>query len=124
MADFFDPIEYLAYLRRHTKFAALAICAAVGLTAVASFLLPKQYPAVATLVIEPPSGMDPRAATTVSAVYLESLKAYEQYAASDSLFEKARQKFHIEDGPGAPASEALRRRVVRVTKLTDTKVLQ
>ena len=124
MADFFDPIEYLAYLRRNAKFAVIAICAAVGLTAAASLLLPKQYTAVATLVIEPPSGMDPRTATTVSAVYLESLKAYEQYAASDSLFEKARQKFHLEEGPGAPSAEALRRRVLRVTKLTDTKVLQ
>ena len=124
MADFFDPMDYLAYLRRNARFAVLAIAAAVGLTAAASFVLPKQYTAVATLVIEPPSAMDPRASTTVSAVYLESLKAYEQYAASDSLFEKARQKFHIEDGPGAPASEALRRRVLRVTKLTDTKVLQ
>src|SRR6185503_9397062 len=76
------------------------------------------------LVIEPPSGADPRASTAVSAIYLESLKAYEQCAASDSLFEKARQKFHLEDGPGAPSSEALRKRVLRVTKLADTKVLQ
>jgi uncharacterized protein involved in exopolysaccharide biosynthesis len=124
MADFFDPIEYLAYLRRNWKFAAIAIGTAVGLTAAASFLLPNQYTATATLVIEPPGGSDPRAATAVSAIYLESLKTYEQYAASDSLFEKARQKFHLEEGPGSPATETLRRRVLRVLKLPDTKVLQ
>jgi uncharacterized protein involved in exopolysaccharide biosynthesis len=124
MADFFDPIEYLAYLRRNWKFAAIAIGTAVGLTAAASFVLPNQYTATATLVIEPPSGSDPRAATAVSAIYLESLKTYEQYAASDSLFERARQKFHLEEGPGSPATEALRRRVLRVLKLPDTKVLQ
>jgi uncharacterized protein involved in exopolysaccharide biosynthesis len=124
MADFFDPIEYLAYLRRNAKFVILAIGTAVGLTAAISFLLPNQYTATATLVIEPPSGMDPRAATAVSAIYLESLKTYEQFAASDSLFEKARQRFHLEEGPGSPATEALRRRVLRVTKLPDTKVLQ
>jgi uncharacterized protein involved in exopolysaccharide biosynthesis len=124
MADFFDPIEYLAYLRRNWKFAAIAIGAAVGLTAMASLILPNQYTATATLVIEPPSGMDPRGATTVSAIYLESLKTYEQYAASDSLFEKARQKFHLEEGPGTASTEALRRRVLRVTKLPDTRVLQ
>jgi uncharacterized protein involved in exopolysaccharide biosynthesis len=124
MADFFDPIEYLAYLRRNWKFAAIAIGAAVGLTAAACFLLPNQYTATATLVIEPPGGMDPRGTTAVSAIYLESLKAYEQYAASDSLFERARQKFHLEEGPGSPATETLRRRVLRVLKLPDTKVLQ
>jgi protein tyrosine kinase modulator len=124
MAEFFDPIEYLAYLRRNWKFAAIAIGTAVGLTAAASFLLPNQYTATATLVIEPPSGTDPRGATAVSAIYLESLKTYEQYAASDSLFERARQKFHLEDGPGSAATETLRRRVLRVLKLPDTKVLQ
>jgi len=124
MAEFFDPIEYLAFLRRNWKFAAIAIGTAVGLTAAASWLLPNQYTATATLVIEPPSGADPRASTAVSAIYLESLKAYEQFAASDSLFERARQKFHLEEGSGASSTEALRRRVVRVTKLADTKVLQ
>jgi succinoglycan biosynthesis transport protein ExoP len=124
VADIFDPIEYLAYLRRNAKFAAIAIGAAVVLTAAASFLLPNQYTATATLVIEPPSGMDPRAATAVSAIYLESLKTYEQFAASDSLFERARQKFHLEEGPGPVATETLRRRVLRVRKLPDTKVLQ
>jgi uncharacterized protein involved in exopolysaccharide biosynthesis len=124
MADFFDPIEYLAYLRRNWKFAAIAIGTAVGLTAMASVVLPNQYTATATLVIEPPSGADPRGATAVSAIYLESLKTYEQYAASDSLFERAREKFHLEQGPGSAATETLRRRVLRVTKLPDTKVLQ
>ena len=124
MADYFDPIEYLAFLRQNAKFATLAIGTAVVLTAAVSFLLPNQYTATATLVIEPPSGMDPRGATAVSAIYLESLKTYEQFAASDSLFERARQKFHLEDGPGSAASETLRRRVLRVTKLPDTKVLQ
>ena len=124
MSDFFDPIEYLAYLRRNWKFAVIAIGTAVGLTAGASFLLPKQYTATATLVIEPPGGADPRGATAVSAIYLESLKTYEQFAASDSLFERARQKFHLDEGPGSAATEALRRRVLRVTKLPDTKVLQ
>jgi uncharacterized protein involved in exopolysaccharide biosynthesis len=124
VADYFDPIEYLAFLRQNAKFATLAIGTAVVLTAAVSFLLPNQYTATATLVIEPPSGMDPRGATAVSAIYLESLKTYEQFAASDSLFERARQKFHLEEGPNSTATETLRRRVLRVLKLPDTKVLQ
>src|SRR5436190_13458982 len=123
MADYFDPIEYLAFLRRNAKLAAIAIGTAVLLTAAVSFLLPKQYTATATLVIEPPAGTDARGATAVSAIYLESLKAYEQFAASDSLFERARQKFHLEEGSGS-ATEALRKRVLSVVKLPDTKLLQ
>jgi len=124
MADYFDPIDYLAFLRRNAKFAAIAIGTAVLLTGAISFLLPKQYTATATLVIEPPAGTDARGATAVSAIYLESLKAYEQFAASDSLFERARQKFHLEEGSGSAATETLRKRVLRVVKLPDTKVLQ
>jgi uncharacterized protein involved in exopolysaccharide biosynthesis len=124
MADYFDPIDYLAYIRRNAKFAAIAILTAAGLTAAVSLILPRQYTATATLVIEPPAGPDARGASAVSAIYLESLKAYEQFAASDSLFDKARQKFHLEEGPGSPATEALRKRVLRVQKLPDTKVLQ
>jgi len=124
MADYFDPIDYLAYLRRNAKFAAIAMGAAIVLTGVVSWLLPKQYTATATLVIEPPAGTDARGATAVSAIYLESLKAYEQFAASDTLFERARQKFHLEEGPGSVATETLRKRVLRVVKLPDTKVLQ
>lgn len=124
MADYFDPIEYLGYLRRNAKFAAIAVGAAIVLTGAVSLLLPKQYTATATLVIEPPGGTDARGATAVSAIYLESLKAYEQFAASDTLFERARQKFHLEEGPGSVATETLRKRVLRVVKLPDTKVLQ
>jgi uncharacterized protein involved in exopolysaccharide biosynthesis len=48
MADYFDPIDYLAFLRRNAKFAVIAIGTAVLLTGAISFLLPKQYTATAT----------------------------------------------------------------------------
>ena len=86
-------------------------------------LLPKQYTAVATLVIEPP-GADPRSATAVSSIYLESLKSYEAFASSDSLFAKACEKFHLLDGKTGPSLESFKRRVLRVDKLKDTNVLE
>lgn len=119
MADSFDPLEYLTHLRRNGRFAVLAIGSAVVLTAVVCVLLPKQYTATATLVIEPPVANDPRAATSVSPVYLESLRTYEQFAGSDTLFAKACAKFALE-----ACTETFKRRVLRVTKLKDTKVLQ
>jgi capsule polysaccharide export protein KpsE/RkpR len=56
-------------------------------------------------------------------MYLESLKTYEIFAASDSLFAKAAQRFHLlaED---SQSTQALKRRVLKVSKLRDTKVLQ
>jgi uncharacterized protein involved in exopolysaccharide biosynthesis len=122
MTDSFDPIEYLEYLRARWKFTAIAVLLA-GATAVAlCLMLPKQYTAVATLVIEPPGG-DPRSSTAVSSIYLESLKSYEAFASSDTLFAKACEKFHLLDLKSGPL-ESFKRRVLRVDKLKDTTVLE
>jgi uncharacterized protein involved in exopolysaccharide biosynthesis len=123
MTDSFDPIEYVEYIRKHWRFTAAAVSLAAAAAVVACLLLPKQYTAVATLVIEPPGG-DPRSATAVSSIYLESLKSYEAFASSDSLFAKACEKFHLLDEPGAPSLESFKRHVLRVDKLKDTKVLE
>jgi uncharacterized protein involved in exopolysaccharide biosynthesis len=56
-------------------------------------------------------------------VYLESLKTYERFAASDTLFARAAQQFHL-GGDGSPAIESLKRRVLKVAKLKDTKILE
>ncbi len=60
----------------------------------------------------------------MSPVYLESLKSYESFASSDSLFAKACEKFHLLDGPGAPTLESFKRKVLRVDKLKDERVLE
>jgi len=124
MTETFDPIEYISFLRARWKFAAGTIAAAVLLTAIACWMLPKSYTATATLVIEPPSGSDPRTATAISPIYLESLKTYEQFASSDSLFAKAVQKFHLLPESAPSSVESLKGRVLRVEKPKDTKVLQ
>ena len=123
MTDSFDPIQYLEYLRKRWQFTAVAVLLAGAATLVLCLVLPKQYTAVATLVIEPPGG-DPRSATAVSPIYLESLKSYESFASSDSLFAKACDKFHLLDGKTSPSLESFKRRVLRVDKLKDTNVLE
>src|SRR4029077_3399547 len=85
MQDAFNPIEFLDYLRGRWRVMVSACAIAVALAAAGSLMLPKSYTANAVIVIEPP-GNDPRAATVVSPVYLESLKTYERFALSDSLF--------------------------------------
>ena len=79
-----------------------------------------QYTATARLVIDPPAGADLRAAMAVSPIYLESLKTYEHFAASDSLFQKAAQQFGLAGGP----SKSLKRRVLQVQLVRNTRILE
>jgi polysaccharide biosynthesis transport protein len=123
MTDSFDPIEYVEYLRKRWRFMAAAVLLAGAASVALCLVLPKQYTAVATLVIEPP-GSDPRSGTAVSSIYLESLKSYEAFASSDSLFARACEKFHLLDGKTGPSLESFKRRVLRVDKLKDTNVLE
>jgi len=119
--DSFDPVDYLQYLRARWKIPAGTVALAILVAVAICLLLTKQYTATATLVIEP-QGIDPRAAIAVSPIYLESLKSYESFAASDSVFVKTVEKFHLQRDGGS--IESLKRRVLRVEKLKDTKLLE
>jgi uncharacterized protein involved in exopolysaccharide biosynthesis len=123
-AESFHTYEYLDHLKRRWRFV-LTVCAAAGaLALIASWLLPKEYTAMASIVIDPPAGNDPRTAVTVSPVYLESLRAYEMFASSDTLFQRAVDKFHLRQAQPSKPMEALKRGVLRVVKIKDTKILQ
>ena len=123
MQDSFDAYRYIAFLRARWRFIAIVCGVAVGITLIVSLLLPKRYTATASIVIEAPATNDPRTATAISPVYLESLKSYEQFASSDSLFARALERFHLQH-EGSPSVEAFKRRVLKIAKLRDTKILQ
>lgn len=116
----FDVFEYAEFLRQRWRIAAFASLAAVMISSGVSLAIPKRYTASASIVIEPPGGIDSRTATAVSPVYLESLKTYERFAESDSLFARAVDRFHLDR---SKAIESLKQRVLKVTKLRDTKIL-
>jgi succinoglycan biosynthesis transport protein ExoP len=124
MYQSFDPFEYLDYLRRRWRVVVAAAAVAVALVLPLSLLLPKRYTAMATIVIDPPAGVDARTATVVSPGYLESLKMYERYAESDSLFARAAERFHLREAGSSQAIESLKRGVLKVSKLRDTKILE
>lgn len=115
--------EYLGYLRRRWRFCAAAAASAFILSLGFSLLLPKQYTATASILIDAP-GADPRTSTAVSSIYLESLKTYEHFAESDTIFLQALEKFRLRDEYPAAAADSLKRRVLRVTLPRDTKILQ
>ncbi len=124
MSEPFDVHDYIAYLSRRWSVCAIACLAAVALAIGISLLLPKEYTAMASILIDAPAGADPRAATAVSSIYLESLKSYERFASSDTLFAAASRKFKLAQDHGSPAIDSLKRRVLRVDKPRDTKILE
>jgi uncharacterized protein involved in exopolysaccharide biosynthesis len=123
MHDSFDVFEYVDFLRARWKFPALACGFAIVAALATGLLLPKRYTTTATILIDPPAASDPRVATAVSTVYLESLKTYELLATNDQLFLRAAGQFHLRDDAAAPI-ESLKRSVLKVAKLRDTRALQ
>jgi uncharacterized protein involved in exopolysaccharide biosynthesis len=124
MSESFDAFEFADYIRRNWRVPACAVLAAVTLSLAVSLLLPKRYTAMASIIIDPPGLSDTRTATAVSPVYLESLRSYERFASSDTLFARAVSKFHLQDSSGQPPIETLKKRVLKVSKLRDTKILE
>jgi uncharacterized protein involved in exopolysaccharide biosynthesis len=124
MPDSFHPLDYIHYLGRRWKLWTLALVAAGLTAALACLVLPKRYTATAMIVIDPPAASDPRAGIAVTPTYLESLRSYEEFASSQSLFLRACRKFHLLEAAGSPAFETFQRRVLRVDKLKDTRLLQ
>jgi uncharacterized protein involved in exopolysaccharide biosynthesis len=120
MGEPFDAFRYMGYLRSRWRWIASSAGVAVALAIAVSLLLPNQYTATARLIIEPPAGTDLRSAMAVSPIYLESLKTYEQLASSDSLFQKAVDRF----GLGGTTIESLKRRVLRVQIVRNTRIME
>jgi uncharacterized protein involved in exopolysaccharide biosynthesis len=119
-----NAFQYIDYLKERWRLIAAACVTAVVLSATVSLLLPKHYTATASIVIEPPAGNDVRTATAVSPVYLESLRTYERFASSDTLFAGAVDHFHFASGENARSIESLKQQVLKVSKVRDTKILE
>jgi uncharacterized protein involved in exopolysaccharide biosynthesis len=120
MSEPFDAYRYVNYLGSRWRVVAVSAALALALATAASLAMTPRYTATARLVIEPPAGADLRAAMAVSPIYLESLKTYEHFASSDSLFEKAVQQFGLK---GA-AIESLKRRVLQVELVRNTRIME
>ncbi len=125
MYQSFDAFEYVDYLRRRWRVVAVACGMAVLVSLPLSLLMPKRYTATASIVIEPPGSSDARTSIVVSPMYLESLKTYERFADSDSLFARAAEKYRLQEaGGGSRPIESLKRGVLKVAKLRDTKIME
>jgi len=124
MADAFEPFRYIRYIGGRWRFVATSCSLAVVLAAAASATLPRRYTATARIVIDAPAIADPRSAVALISVYRESLKTYEEFAASDSLFQKAVDRFGLRALVGANSIESLKKSVLKVGIVQNTRILE
>ena len=124
LTDAFNAAEFGRYIRSRWKTIAASVTAAVVLAAGASLILPKRYTATASLTIEISAGADPRAAAAISPVYLESLKTYERFASSDTIFLEAINALGIRSRFPRSTVESLKASALRITKPASTRVLE
>ncbi len=124
MPESFHVHRFAEELRSRWKLMAIACATAAALATIATLVLPKQYTAVARLVIDPPAGSEARASMVVSPQYLESLKTYEHFVSADSLFRKALDRFGLRALTPGRSMEAWKRRVLKVGLVRGTRVLE
>jgi uncharacterized protein involved in exopolysaccharide biosynthesis len=124
MPESVNTYRYLSFLGSRWRFIAVSCAIAVSLALLVSLLRPKQYTATCRILIEPPAGTDIRSALGVSPIYLESLKTYEHFAGSDSLFLRALDRFKLRQRfPDRPV-ESLKNGILKVGMVRDTKILE
>ncbi|MBZ5622476.1 MAG: hypothetical protein LAQ69_27640 [Acidobacteriia bacterium] len=124
MPESFDAFRYIGYMRSHWTWIGASCGIAVTIALVVSLILPRQYTATARIVIDPPAGADLRSAMAVSPIYLESLRTYEEVASGDSLFQKAIEQFGLRSSLGAGPIESLKKRVLKVGLVRNTRILE
>ncbi|HTQ56276.1 MAG TPA: hypothetical protein VMI94_17530 [Bryobacteraceae bacterium] len=124
MAETVNTYRYLSYLGSRWRSIAASCGIAAGLALAVSILQPQQYTATCQLLIEPPAGTDIRSILAVSPIYLESLKTYEHFATSDSLFLRALDRFQLRRRFPARSVESLKSRILKVLMVRDTKIME
>ncbi|HLY16864.1 MAG TPA: hypothetical protein VKR61_06545 [Bryobacteraceae bacterium] len=123
MPEPLNTYRYLSFLRSRRLFIAISCAIAVALVLGIDLTRTKQYTAACRILIEPPAGGDNRG-TGVSPIYLDSLKTYEHFAGSDSLFQKASDQFHLRQKFPEAHLESLKKQILKVGMVRDTKILE
>ena len=124
MREPIEPHRYIRYLWGRRAWILLSAVTAVAIALAVSLWMTPEYTATVRVVVEPPAGTDLRSAMAVSPIYMESLRTYEQFASSDTLFARAIERFELRAlHPKLPV-ESLKKRVVSVEILRNTRILE
>ncbi|MGA2132126.1 MAG: hypothetical protein ABSH50_07540 [Bryobacteraceae bacterium] len=124
MPESVNTYRYLSFLGSRWRLIVASCAIAAGLALAVTLTQPKEYTATCRLLIEPPAGTDIRSALGVSPIYLESLKTYEHFAASDSLFLRALDRFQLRQRFPSRTVESLKARILKVLMVRDTKIME
>jgi uncharacterized protein involved in exopolysaccharide biosynthesis len=116
------PGERFVCLVSRWRFLVLVAGCAAALAFGVSELLPRRYTATATVIIDPPAANDAHTATALNPTYLESLRTFEHFFTSDTLFQQAAARFHL-DASGEDV-DTLRRKVLKVSIEHETRILE
>jgi capsule polysaccharide export protein KpsE/RkpR len=120
MAEPVNTYRYISFLASRWRFIALTCAIAAGLVLARDLTSTKQYTATCRVLIEPPADRS----AAVTPIYLEALKTYEHFAASDSLFFRALDEFHLRQKFPEWHTESLLKKILKVEMLRDTKILE
>src|ERR1039458_6719669 len=123
-AESVNTYRYLSFLGSRWRFIAASCAIAMSLALGVSLTRPKLYTATCRILIEPPAGTDIRSALGVSPIYLESLKTYEHFAGSDSLFLRALNQFQLRQRFPDRSVESLKAGILKAGMVRDTKILE
>lgn len=124
MADSFNLFEYLRYLNNQRRWLVAAVGVAAAVALVISLMLAPRYTATTRLIIEPPAGTEARVPQVVTPQYLESLRTFESLATSDSLFERAMERFGLRKESPGRAVESWKKSTLRSGLIRNTRVLE
>ena len=114
--------ERVSFLVSRWRFVAAVAIATGFLAFVVSEFLPRRYTATTTVLIDPPGTNDPRASMVVNPTYLDSLRTFETFFTSDTLFQNAAKRFHM--GGGTYGIKSLKERVLKVAVQHDMRGLE
>lgn len=104
------------------RFIVAVIASSAALAFLVSELLPRRYTATATIMIDPPATGDVRAIAALNPTYLDSLRTFENFFTSNTLFEQAVARFHL----AAPNTDidTLRKKVIKVKQQHEARIFE
>jgi len=118
-----EAFRFISYVLSRWRLVAGACLTAIVLATAVSLILPRQYTATARILIEPAAVTAPRS-LDLNQNYLESLRTYEYFANSDSLFQRAASRFQLRAVAGAKPIESLKKQMLKIGMIHNTRILE
>ena len=112
----------LADILARWRFLLTVIACAAAIACGVSEILPRRYTSTATIVIDPPATGDIRVSAAVNPAYLDSLRMFENFFTSDTLFLQAARRFHLDIRDRD--IDKVRERILHVSQQHETRILE